>query len=125
MSISGQIPLLLHDMMSKESQFLNSNCALQWIYDGTIFVEASKTVHNFLLFLSTWAGNKDIVNIAVHKRKTTRDLVNKTLKGLSGVAKTKWHFQKILKVRKGLFWPSYGYQQVPLGSAGKLTPDPV
>ena len=77
------------------------------------------------VFLSTRAGNKDLVNIGIHKRKATNNLVDKMLKGLCGVAKTKWHFQKIQRVRKGLLWPFYGYQRVPLESSGKLAPDPV
>ena len=45
----------------------------------------------FSMLLSIRAGNEDIVNVDIGKRKTTKNLINKMLKGLSGIAKTKWH----------------------------------
>ena len=63
------------DVMSEESQFLNSEYALQWIYDDAIFVEASKNwAQMSLMFLSTRAGNKDFVNISVGKWEATKNL---------------------------------------------------
>ena len=49
------------------------------------------------VFLSTQAGNEYIINIGVRKRKTTNNLVDKTLKGLRGVVKTTWHLYKFIK----------------------------
>ena len=45
------------------------------------------------VFLSTLDGNEDIVNIVICKREAMKNLVDKTLKGLCGIVKTKWHLQ--------------------------------
>ena len=51
------------------------------------------------VFISTRAGNEDIVNVhvGVLKREATKNSVDETLKCLCCVAQTKWHLCKFVE----------------------------
>ena len=62
------------------------------INDDSIPVEALKnSMQVMLMLISTRAGDEEIVDVSVSKRKASKNLVNKALKRLRGVTKTKWH----------------------------------
>ena len=63
---------LATDMVPKESKLLYTEHALQWVDDCAVFIEAAENRAQMLLvFLSTRAGNEDIVNVGVCKGETT------------------------------------------------------
>ena len=47
-----------------------------------------------LMLISTRAGDEEIINVSISKRKATKNLVNKVLKCLCGIAKNKRHLNK-------------------------------
>ena len=46
-----------------------------------------------LMLLSSRAGDEEIIDVSISKRVATKNLVDKALKCLCGIAKTKWHIK--------------------------------
>ena len=51
------------------------------------------------VFGGVGAGDEDVINVRVHELQTAGDFVDEALKGLSGVAETKWHFDELKQTK--------------------------
>ena len=47
------------------------------------------------VFGGVGAGDEDVINVRVNELQTAGDFVDEALKGLSGIAETKWHFDEL------------------------------
>ena len=60
--------------------------------DNAILVKALKnSTQVVVMLISTQAGDEEIIDVTISKRKAMKNLVNKALKCMHGIAKTTWH----------------------------------
>ena len=51
------------------------------------------------VFGGVGAGDEDVINVRVNELQTAGEFVDEALKGLSGVAETKWHFDELKQTK--------------------------